>query len=230
MKETEMKELGDALRILLAKISDFFDILDLSFLISGAAFVGAFFFLGKVTPIHSLGFLIRSNLLTLFFLCYVSGLICFALGRWLRIIFSFKYQEKFKNHFLEVLSAHQLDKELPFKPYLKSRGHGDLSRLYVRLWAEIRQNPNLAPSFSLIRRYWVMAATYDGLAFAMLSWLIVISIAKFFLALPLNQPLYVIIMLSLIFIIYACMREARRNQNHQVEELVASITVSRNKF
>ncbi len=225
-----MKELGDALRILLAKISDFFDILDLSFLISGAAFVGAFYFLEKVTPIHALGFLSRASLLTLIFLCYISGLICFALGRWLRVLFSFKYQEKFKTLFLEVLSAHQLDKELPFKPYLKSRGHGDLSRLYVRLWAEIRQNPNLAPSFSLIRRYWVMAATYDGLAFAGLSWMIMISSAKFLLAFSLGLTSYILIMILLALVVYACMREARRNQNHQVEELVASITVSRNKF
>ncbi|MBN2088442.1 hypothetical protein JW964_02465 [candidate division KSB1 bacterium] len=230
MKEIEMKELGDALRILLAKISDFFDILDLSFLISGAAFVGAFYFLGRVSNLSILAFLTRSGLLTLIVLCYISGLICFALGRWLRNIFSIKYEEKFKTHFLEVLSAHQLDKELPFKPYLKSRGHGDLSRLYVRLWAEIRQNPTLSPSFSLIRRYWVMAATYDGLAFAVLSWIIMISFARFFLAFSLSLTTYILIMILLVFAVYACMREARRNQKHQVEELVASITVSRNKF
>ncbi len=226
-----MKELGDALRILLAKISDFFDILDLSFLISGAAFVGALYFGGKISGnIFLLNFLTRASILTLIVLCYISGLICFALGRWFRKIFSFKHQEKFKNHFLEVLSAHQLDKELPFKPYLKTRGHGDAWRLYVRLWAEARQNPTLAPSFSLIRRYWVMAATYDGLAFAVLSWMIIISIAKFVLAISLGMTVYLTIMILSILALYACMREARRNQEHQVEELVASITVSRNKF
>lgn len=226
-----MKELGEALRVLLAKISDFFDILDLSFLISGAAFVGAFYFWGRLYGnISLLNFFAKLSLLTLIILCYISGLICFALGRWLRTTLTYKQEEKFKNHFVEVLSAHQLDKELPFKPYLKGRGHSDVWRLYIRLWAEIRQNPTLSPSFSLIRRYWVMAATYDGLAFVILSWIIIVSFARFVLAFSLSLITYIIIMILLILVLYACMREARRNQEHQVEELIASITVSRNKF
>jgi hypothetical protein len=49
----------------------------------------------------------------------------------------------------------------------------DSSILYARLWAEMRQRKDLAPSFNLVMRYWILAAMCDGLAVAWFVWAIV---------------------------------------------------------
>lgn len=46
-------------------------------------------------------------------------------------------------------------------------------RLYERLWVDIRESRKHATSFSLLSRYWVMAATYDGVATSCLIWTLV---------------------------------------------------------
>jgi hypothetical protein len=66
---------------------------------------------------------------------------------------------------VNALRGHGLENEQVFAP-------DDFAswRLYVRLWAELGQTPESAPKLSFLNRYWVMAATYDGLAFALIIW------------------------------------------------------------
>lgn len=59
-------------------------------------------------------------------------------------------------------------------PYFEHVDDRGALRLYTRLWAEPRQSDRLAPSFSLVRRYWVMAATCDAQAFALVGWIVVL--------------------------------------------------------
>lgn len=166
------------------------------------------------------------KILVVVFAFYISGLACFAVGRWVRTeILKQQYQHQFDRHFLQVLEAHGLANLEPFKEYLDRTIHRGIWRLYVRLWAEARQCPALAPSLSLLKRYWVMAATYDGLALATIIW-----IAVFFnwclgygLSEKLDWKVGAIVILLLAFTSKSCMREAGRYVNYQVEELVASI-------
>jgi hypothetical protein len=114
-------------------------------------------------------------------------------------------------------------------------------RLYTRLWAEARQTKELAPSFALIRRYWVMAATYDGVAIALGAWwflvcrlffeeymrlvvpgadpLINVSVSLSYAS---RSPLFLLV-LGLLLAILACWHEAGRYAAYQREELVATI-------
>jgi len=221
-----MKELGEAIRVIFAKIGDFFDILDLSFLISGAAASGALWFLTYhyhlAWPVMLSG---TSLLVSLFFICYLSGLICFALGRWLRGLL-LGSQKGFVTIFRAVLEAHGLDEFPLYKPYLERNPRG-LHSLYVRLWAELRETPELAPSMALCKRYWVMAATYDGVAFALLIWMGSIILWKSGLlpdAPPTHQA-FGLMLLVMGFALYGCLREAARYKLNQIEELVATLAM-----
>ncbi|MDM8523079.1 hypothetical protein QUF80_06865 [Desulfococcaceae bacterium HSG8] len=226
-----MKQIAEALKALFDKISDFFDIFDLSFFVSGAVFVSAVVFWAYLSdrylfsPLQG-GF----KILVIVISCYVSGLLCFASGRWLRItLFKAERGSKFDSQFQEILEAHGLTNGGPFREYLGRTNCRSTRRLYIRLWAEIRQTPDLAPSLSLLRRYWVMAATYDGLSVAVFSWAIVIGM--WCSGVGANSKPDLIsgsgVVLILILMSFACLREAERYVRYQNEELVATIAVHR---
>ncbi|MGK7876594.1 MAG: hypothetical protein AB4426_25860 [Xenococcaceae cyanobacterium] len=232
-----MENIVKSLSSIFEKISDFFDLFDLSFFVSGAIASSAIFLwmhLAKSNPLVELEGGLKILAVILAF--YISGLVCFAVGRWVRIgIFSRqKYDTQFDQYFKKVLEAHGLASQEPFQEYLgrESReSQGSIWRLYTRLWAEARQCPALAPSLSLLKRYWVMAATYDGVAVATVVW-----IAVFFswclgdgLEERLDWKVGAIVILLLAFVSKSCMREAGRYVNYQVEELVASIAAQRAK-
>jgi len=221
-----MKELGDAIRVIFDKIGDFFDILDLSFLISGAAALGALWFLADQYQFQWPEAISGTSLMVgLFFVCYLSGLICFALGRWLRGMV-LGAQKGFDRTFRAVLDAHGLDEFAPYKPYLERKSRG-LHSLYVRMWAELRETPDLAPSMALCKRYWVMAATYDGVAFALLIWIGSIILWKSGLlpAAPPTDQSFLLILMILCFAFYGCLREASRYKLNQIEELTATLAM-----
>lgn len=107
--------------------------------------------------------------------CYIMGLLCFAIGRLVRVsIPKFRAQEPFDDHFKTVLQAHDLQDKEPYKSYLARADGRGAQRLYTRLWAELRQSDRLALFLSLVRRYWVTAATCDGLIFAIAVWIVVL--------------------------------------------------------
>ncbi len=230
-----MQEIAEAFKAIFAKIGDFFDIFDLSFFISGAAVLGSLVWAAGLAhvarpPLLSGGL----GLLIIVVACYLIGLIFFAMGRYLRKGRKGKKSEKeFNRLFTNVLAAHGLENTEPYKSYLL-RNDDDLRakwRLYIRLWAEVRQTPELAPSFALLRRYWVLAAAYDGLGCALLSWLLILILwaCNLFATPAPALPLTIITALLLLLASAACFREADRHTTYQVEDAVASIAVQMTK-
>jgi hypothetical protein len=208
-----MGELGAALNVVFAKVGDFFDIFDLSFFVAGVVCFGALTFAHGLGGVFDPGMLAAGYKVIAFaVVCYVLGLVCFASGRMLR-----PKRDLFRTNFRELVERHGLGAR--YGQYL-SEPH-DAYLLYNRFWAEMRQTAALAPSFSLLRRYWSMAATYDGLTAAFLVWWVVlvhwcvVSHAPLILRLP---PLAVVPAAALV-----CRREAARLMRFQVEELTASI-------
>ncbi len=232
-----MKELGDALKLLFMKIGDFFDIFDLSFFISGIATGSA-----VVLATHFLGLDFLPALQTkLGFLlgiigAYISGLVSFAAGRWLRQVVVQKFRRKnsyddFDNKFRSILEAHGLADEKPYKTYLECTSARGSWRLYVRLWAEVRHNEVVTPSLQLLKRYWVMAATYDGVTISLLLWFaLVLSSTLGVNRLP-HLPLVLGIPAAFILLVLSIstMREASRYFDYQVEEVVATIATTLKK-
>jgi hypothetical protein len=224
-----MEDIVKSLSSIFDKISEFFDLFDLSFFISGAITTSAILFwmhLAGNNPLIGIGGWM--SVLGIVITFYVSGLICFAAGRWIRTgILSKSYSHKFDNRFKEVLNDHSLTYLEPFRDYLsdqpeKKRG---IKRLYTRLWAEIRHRQDLIPSYSLLKRYWVMAATYDGVAMSLIIWVAVFVAwcIGFGIKEKLKWGLGVPAIGVLVFASLASFREASRYGEYQVEELIASI-------
>ena len=130
---------------------------------------------------------------------------------------------------LTILEAHGLSKTKTISNYLSRAAVRGEARLYVRLWAEVRQSPDLGPSFYLLRRYWVMAATYDGMVVALAVWVVTIVACMFGVggSPPTDMIVGVPIGVALLVSAVACSREAGRYVDYQMEELVASIAAKR---
>jgi hypothetical protein len=247
-----MSEVAKAVKPLFDKFIDFFDIFDLSFFVSGATFVAAIAWAGLTPALAQLiglesiddeGIWFASNTVPsvavamLVLASYVSGMTCFALGRFVR-----KWMFRGKDR---LTGAHRkrpntLFDELVRHGILERRGSGfRVSRhgrripwlaryvdvdpnelqdtaLYVRMWAEVRQRERLSPSFSLLRRYWVSAATLDGLFVAFGTWAVLLALdahgfKEWF------PPLATLLGATF------CLREAQRYGVFQREELIATL-------
>jgi hypothetical protein len=220
-----MKELGEALKLIFEKIAGFFDIFDLSFFVSGAVGFSALLYWLSSTSLSPPALDGWVKVLAVILACYVSGLLCFAGGRWVRMFLLGRwFSVATAVECVNALRGHGLENEQVFAKYIGRPDEFGSWRLYVRLRAELRQTPESAPTLSFLNRYWVMAATYDGLAFALIVWVIVL------VALMIQRSVsYVIgIPLCIVLVIFAvvCSREASRFVIYQVEELVAAIAAA----
>lgn len=223
------KEAAAGLREILARIADFFDIFDLSFIISGAVTLAAIWFWinhEKIpTPDLPEGWIRVAGLIVG---TYVLGLICFATGRWTRLRWRATRLEV-GDRFSDYLQGHGLTTVSPFSDYL---GRKAGVRLYVRLWAEVRQSPRTAASFALLRRYWVMAATYDGLVVALVVWAVAVILCVFgvgYSSSRVDPAFGVPAAILLLIAARMCAVEAGQYVDNQMEEIVASIAAVRDQ-
>jgi hypothetical protein len=217
---------SNALMVLVARIGDIFGIFDLSFFVSGAVCLGAVAF--GVYVFGGSAFLERVvgsewkavHVGAAVVASYVLGMVCFAAGAVRR-----RWQDPSED-LAAQLETFQLDvvygRFLPradASPEVKQRAY-DL--LYTRLWAELRQSKELAPSFNLITRYWVMAAMCDGLSVA---WLVWAALWMSWLGWSPPPHPWMIVGVALAFCGAAvlCAKEAARYGTYQVYELVATL-------
>ena len=130
-------EAAEGLRAILQRIAGFFDIFDLSLIVSGAVTLAAFAFLDW--RVHWINFPVPEGWLyavALILASYVLGLLCFVLGRWLRERWRWRRLQSGSNDlFRPILNGHGLSDTAPFSDYYE-RGGG--AELYTRLWAEVR--------------------------------------------------------------------------------------------
>jgi hypothetical protein len=239
-KESDIKELAEAFKLIFSKIGDFLDLFDLSFIVSGALGFSALFLWANFLELPVAGKIHGwLQIILLLFACYVNGLIFFAAGRLMRRAISRIFAGKggkgsnFDGFFLRVLQAHGLADQQPFKEYIDRSASRGIWRLYVRLWAEARQVERLAPSFVLLKRYWVMSATYDGLAVALFLWIAFIGrwLAGFkHASASMSLDVAIPVMVCLGILAVGCLVESGRYLEYQVEELVASIAAERARF
>jgi hypothetical protein len=247
--DATMKALGDAIKMVLAKIGDFLDLFDLSFIVSGALGFSALWLwmtLAKVPlPPKQHGAL---PIILLLFASYITGMVFFAAGRSARRIIGLIARfgkrkntgkgekagakgSRFDQFLVEVLKGHGLLNEAPFQEYFLRTDCRGIWRLYIRLWAEVRQADRLSPSLILLKRYWVMAATYDGLAVALLLWLVLLLRWLIGFEGVATLPAWVLVpaILLLALLAWGCFAEAGRYTENQVEEIVASIAAERSR-
>lgn len=194
-------------------------------------------------------------------ICYILGLICFAIGRGIGKTFRCCYRhwksnvknnrikkflniscnsinnnknninKKMNDPFRRIVEAHGLFNLNEFKYYSEDNQRELMKLLYQRMWSEVRQSPDLMQSCKLLTKWWVMAATYDGLAFGLILWSFIVGgwtrgwwinkelYPTFFISYQLG--IFCIIMLLVLSI--TSFRESGRLQRNQMEELAATI-------
>ena len=189
------------------------------------------------------------GVVVLVFASYIAGMTCFAVGRFsrkqidrLRDRWRARRGKATRSILFEELAQHgviepcagapgrwQLTEHAEHLPWLSryfvDGGRGQESALYVRMWAELRQHTRLNPSFSLLRRYWVSAATLDGLFVALSTWSLLLLLGSHSAdaaAAGGSRLSWLPVLATSIGAIF-CLREARRYSDFQREELVASL-------
>jgi hypothetical protein len=251
-----MKQILQPFQAVLDRLAEFFFLFDLSFLVSGAAAFSAVVLAWHLADVPRLALEGGLQIFAVLIACYLSGLLCFAVGSWLRNKLPAERGDRFDVLLREILITHGIDRHPVFATYFQradeatrrraertSAGTADegdgakdedgvdeagdwsLWRLYTRMWAESRDLIPSSPSWSLLQRYWVMTATYDGLAAALLVWvtLILVWMLGFGLVSRLSPWLGVPALLLLLAFVAACFHEAGRLKRYQMEELAATV-------
>ncbi len=225
------KEATDALKTLLARIGEIFGVFDLSFVVAGAVCLGALLFgaslvvgwdqLVQVAPLEWKAVHVAAVIVA----CYVLGMVCFTAGRKLRgrdnAGFYDALPDRLADFGLDGRYAHLLPDPLDRH---RTRRY---TLLYTLLWAEVRQDKRLAPSFNLLTRYWVLAAMCDGLAAAFLTWTIPWigwGVSRLLPAAHAEPAvLWVVGLLGLLWAARLCSVEATRYARYQMYELCATL-------
>lgn len=222
------RETIDGLKTILSRLAEFFDIFDLSFIVSGVTAASALTFWGWRADIRKPDITGVPMILGGLILCYVLGIVCFATGRWIRTsLRGSRLRKRLDNKLYDCALVHGQSADPLFKKYIEEK---QFMPLYTRLWATIRHTPELSQSFFLLKRYWVMAATCDGCAAALTIWALVLIICSLG---GCRQPINPTVSLPGAAVIIAgavaCWREAARYVEYQIEEITAAISEWREK-
>jgi hypothetical protein len=163
-------ELAKGVSSIFDRLSEFFHIFDLSYIVSGVAAFGALVFLYLRTHKPSaFPFADWVGVVAIIVACYICGLLSFAAGR---LVNGKLFRKRVMRRTVRaVIADHALD--APVAEKYPTNEDGDRS-LYTRLWAEVSNNHSDKAVFRHLLRYWVMAATYDGVGAALVLWAIVI--------------------------------------------------------
>jgi hypothetical protein len=220
-----MNEIAKQVEPILQKIADFFDIFDLSFIVSGTATgCGLSFFAYKLYSVNIYKYLSELSGFQIFFCIisvYILGLISWIIGKFIRTKFYPNLYIDVHNRFL----INNADNNELFTHYIQNIDISDkvkleekMSELYGMLWVKVRESTKSKASFSLLRRYWVQTATFEGLLFSVTLWNIIIL----FLIIKMEIPIILssVIFVILCFIAKLLFNEAVRYKKYQLTELV----------
>lgn len=242
-----MTEAVQSLQALLGRISGFFDIFDLSFIVSGASSLTALLLVYKLHGPTAFPEWVSGGyggaLIVLG--CYVLGILSFVLGRLLRRLVMLclsraSFATRLARSVGDAVLSHELspkaDDDSPQAKCLRiltrqhTRGTKPIEpvrstalRLYTMMWTQVRQQAELTPSQVLLNRYWVMAALCDGMIVSSLLWTTVICASSSRLQhMQLGFLMWIGLALSLLSM-GLFLKEAERYSSVQVDDLVSTL-------
>jgi hypothetical protein len=139
-----------------------------------------------------------------------------------------------REYFQALLSGHGLKEQEIIRTYDRCYSNTMVADcLYQRMWAEIRQCRELAPSLTMLNRWWVLTATYDGIAMNLIFYALIIIIwlngiglsvknSDLIMSHPYHEYSFVAIFILLMLSI-ASFREAGRLEINQRAEIAATM-------
>ncbi len=210
-----MGSLAEAAGKFAEKLADVLDVFDLSFFVAGSAALGAFLVWLSQNGVAIPEGLSADRALVAVIAAYILGLVTYALGRAVRRkgLERLPMLEGHNNarRMAELYIEHDLGRVSDFARYADQP-----DALYSRLWVLVRTEAGLRETYSLVRRYWILGAAYDGIGFAALLWLLPIW--------DVGAPAPVTAALALLLVASALLawRQASMYHRYQVDELAAT--------
>lgn len=199
-----------SLNKIMDRITNVFSVFDFSYIISGiAAFMIIYTYLSFTYS--NVLLLLDSNHSWIFiiFIIYILGLIMFTLGRYIR-------QEVFG----QKKSKYQLFKKYGFS----SESVEEIDALFSQYWNNLR-NDNSERTYDYYNRLWVMTAIYEGLAGSVFlaSALIISCFCRIVNGYGYLYGIVIIlsILLLMLLLIYILFREAKKNAETIITDLIA---------
>ena len=211
-----MGSLAEAAGKFAEKLADVLDVFDLSFFVAGSAALGAFLVWPSQNGVEVPEGLSADRALVAVIAAYILGLTTYALGRAIRR----KGLERIPQlaghdnakRMAELYVQHRLQRVADFSDYATNP-----DALYSRLWVLVRTESGLRETYSLVRRYWILGAAYDGVGFAALVWILpVVGLSD--TPVPVRAALTV----GLVFSALLAWRQASMYHRYQVDELAAT--------
>lgn len=220
------KEIAGGVRGLFDRIGEFFHLFDLSFFVSGGVTFSAlaYWYTKQAGLSPPIPFPTWIRVVALIVACYVCGLVSFAAGRFVANYWRGSRRQRYFTDFLtRIIEAHGIY-DPSITPYLYS--YEKPWRLYERLWVDLREAPQHAASFTILNRYWVMAATHDGIAISCLAWMVVLLVVP-----PFDGSVNRFVLPVLAALAAAlCFWQGHNYFKFQVREIVATLAASRSRL
>jgi hypothetical protein len=229
-EKSPAKEIAEGLRSIFDRLGEFFHIFDLSYIISGTVAFGAL----AVLYLRECGetyfpFAPWVGAAALIIACYVCGMLCFAAGRLINThLFRKNIVDSAMN---EMIASHLTSSSLadynenrPAKRYVDA--------LYPRLWAEATSRLSDKAAYRHLLRFWVTAATYDGLGAALLVWAAVALVVG--CSRPAEPPISPCLggICSLLFVgaAFLALHRGALYLRYQVEDLITALAADRSRL
>lgn len=218
-------DVATGIQAILERIGEFFHLFDLSFFVSGAVTSAALACLYlQFWPLPAVQVADWIVVGAVIVACYTAGLMSFAIGRLIngRLL----RRRQFPRRFQEALMRHEVRSPEIVK-YLDPPDY--LWWLYIRLWQDMVMRHPRSVALAHLSRYWVMAATYDGLATSFLTWAVV-SIAGSSSAAarhPVPWAWGVLAAVGFVALAVTALRQGAAYYAYQIDDLVAATLAAR---
>jgi hypothetical protein len=209
---------------ILERFLGFFTIFDVSYMISGIATLsivlwGLFKCQGLLW--NDVGFVHVVYFLVLAYLC---GLVSFAFGKGIRSWFMkkntlwCKKQTSFMYCFTAAITYVNSQKQANEKKLIVYDEQWRAEMYYAEMWYFLREKKNESMTFSLLNKYWVSQAIYDGLLFSAIlaTFQSLIMWYKDFLAFGTMSCIFLFSIITLICLY----KEGKRYAETQIKEVV----------
>lgn len=194
-------------------LSNAFNILDFSYIVSGGFTLGIILF---DLHYHHYEFFIRNIPITIvcgIFLAYICGLSSWIIGRLIRKIFQ-DTDKGFEETYDKALNA------LP--PDTLSLAVSDKKLAYSYMWIELQKREDAKERIVFMNRMWVMQAVFEGLIFSFIVAIAVLIDFKWILDEEMSCGKFIVAFVILVLLAYLSAIESRRYARTQIKEVVLS--------
>ncbi|MCR8895087.1 hypothetical protein [Bacteroides sp. ET336] len=203
------------------RISEALNFFDFSFIVSGLITFGIIYCsINSYYTFDLSGYSKTVIIIAAIVMIYVSGLVSFSIGKWLRLkILYIGNKEYFNNVFRDALWFANHDsncKSKELSEYLNDNFYKDKNKdIYSKMWLDLRHCEEAKETMRHLNRFWMMQAVYEGLFTSS----IVAIISSLFLICKSRDFFIIMILLSIICMVF-CYIEARRYAETQILEIV----------